>query len=135
MINELTLIGRVGKKDTRTLKNDTAMTTIYLATYKKWTDKEGIKQEQTTWHNVNFFDKLAEYAAKYAHVGDRVYIKGQVNHKQLVEGEKKGQWVYSVTAKEIQLLTDKKDSAAIVTSKPVVVHDNTHDYLNDQIPF
>ncbi|KTD02653.1 single-stranded DNA-binding protein [Legionella feeleii] len=113
MINEATLIGRVGKKDVRPLKNGTDMATIYLATSKHWIDKSGEKQEQTVWHNVNFFDKLADIVNKYAHVGNLVYIKGEINHKQIKEGEKAGQWAYSITANQIKILPSgaKKDAS------------------------
>ncbi len=141
MINEATLIGRVGKKDLRTLKNGSEMATIYLATSNQWVDKSGTKQVQTTWHNVNFFDKLAEIANKYAHVGNLVYIKGQINHKEIPEGDKKGQWTYSITAKEIKLLPSAKkesDTAAQVAAKPVQKpqsYAEPYAEFNDQIPF
>lgn len=104
MINEVTLIGRVGKKDTRTLKNGSELSTIYLATNRKWTDSDGKTQEQTTWHNVNFFNKLSDIVKKYVEVGNLVYIKGEVNHKQITHGDRQGQWAYSVTAQAIRIL-------------------------------
>ena len=136
MINEATLIGRVGKKDIRTLKNGSEMATLYLATSNQWTDKSGVKQEQTTWHNVNFFDKLSEIVNKYAHVGNLVYIKGQINHKQIPEGEKKGQWSYSITANQIKLLPSNKKTEEEPTKvvKPSPSYNAVPEF-NDQIPF
>lgn len=139
MINEATLIGRVGKKDLRTLKNGTNMATLYLATTNQWVDKAGTKQVQTVWHNVNFFDKLADIANKYAHVGNLVYVKGQINNKEITEGERKGQWAYSITAKEIKLLPSaKKESESTEpqkTTRAAQGFNNAYEDLNDQIPF
>jgi single-strand DNA-binding protein len=104
MINEATLIGRIGKKDIRPLKNGTEVATLYIATSKKWLDANGNQTEQTTWHNVNFFNKLADIVKRYAHVGGLVYIKGEINNKQIEKGERQGQWAYSVTGSQIKLL-------------------------------
>jgi single-strand DNA-binding protein len=141
MINEATLIGRVGKKDMRTLKNGSNMATLSLATTNQWVDKSGTKQVQTVWHNVNFFDKLADIANKYAHVGDLVYVRGQINHKEIPDGEKKGQWTYSITAKEIKLLPNAKKEKEAETqySRGTInlaqAKMNIYEDLNDQIPF
>jgi single-strand DNA-binding protein len=136
MINELTLVGRVAKKDMRTIKNGSTMANLYLATTEQWTDKNGVKQEQVTWHNVNFFDKLAEIVEKYAHVGNLIYVKGKVKHQKIDAGEKQGQWAYSVMGEKIKLLPNGKkeaDSEPVKPPKPVVV--DAYDTFNDQIPF
>lgn len=139
MINDLTLVGRVGKKDVRTIKDNKEMATIYLATYQKWTDKNGQRQEKTTWHNVNFFDKLADFVGKYVQIGSMVYIKGVVNHKPMEDGDKKGQWFYSVTAKEIQIIPTKEATTAVnkpvAKSAPKQFAGDYDDGFNDQIPF
>ena len=143
MINEATLIGRIGKKDIRDLKNGTEMATLYMATAKKWVDTDGVMQEKTVWHNVNFFGKLPEIIKKYAHVGDLVYIRGEINHKQIVDGDKKGQWSYSITGSQIKFLSSSKRSAekeAPVVSKPAVpkapAPKTYAQYeFDDQIPF
>ena len=110
MINKAILLGRVGKVDTKTTKNGTLMANIYLATNRKWTDHSGQQQTFTTWHNVNFFDKLAEIVRDYVQVGNLVYIEGEINNKKIESGDKAGQYVYSVTANLIKLLpTGKKE--------------------------
>lgn len=134
MINQVMLAGRVGKKDIKTLKNGNDMTTVYLATSHRWTDKQGEKQEKTTWHNVNFYAKLADIAGKYAHVGDFIFVRGQINHMPIAEGEKKGTWVYSVTADEIKFLPkSKKDAEEKLVE--IIPKSSIYDELNDEIPF
>lgn len=141
MINKATLVGRVGKKDTRTLKNGTEMATIYLATNRQWIDAQGQKQEQTVWHNVNFFNKLADVVNKYAHVGNLVYIEGEINHKQITDGEKAGQWAYSVTANQFKMLPsgkkegDSKPAAAAPAKAPAKKTYSEYEEFDDQIPF
>lgn len=140
MINEATLVGRIGKKDTRVLKNGGDMTTLYIATTRKYADSNGDKQEVTTWHNVNFFNKLSEIANKYAHVGDLVWVRGEISNKKIEHGEKAGQWLYAITGSAIQLLPSgkKKDAESKPSQekKAPVKKDDVYDEFDDSsIPF
>ena len=133
MINEAFLVGNVGKKETKTLKNGGDVTVISLATTTKYKDSTGTKQVRTTWHNINCFSKLSEIAAKYVHVGDIIYVRGEINNKKIEQGDKAGQYIYSVTAQDIKFLPGgRKQEVEIKTApvKPVV----TNDY-DDDTPF
>lgn len=137
MINEAILVGHVGKKDTKILKNGGEITVISLATTTKYKDSNGEKQVRTTWHNINCFSKLAEIAAKYVNVGDSIYVRGEINNKKIEQGERAGQYIYSVTAQDIKFLTSsKKSSDEYKTSskKPLQKHIDYDDF-DDQVPF
>ena len=112
MLNKATLVGRVGKVDSKPLKNGSTMTTVSLATSRKFTDTNGEKKEITTWHMVNFFSKMADVAAKYVHVGDLILVEGEINHKKIESGEKAGQWAYSLTANDVKFLSSSNKGAA-----------------------
>ena len=131
MINKATLLGRIGKKDTKTLTNGTELTSLSIATSKKWMDKSGTRQETTTWHKVDCFNKLAEIAAKYAHVGDVIYIEGEIQNKKY---EKDGQtkWLYSVTASELKLLPQGEKKEGTGEAPPPAVNQSL---AEDDIPF
>lgn len=148
MINIAIIAGNVGKKDTKQLTNGGQMTVISLATTKKYTDASGVKHERTTWHNVNCFDKLAEIAAKFVHVGDSIHVRGEINNSKVEQGERAGQYIYSITAQDIKFLsggkrktTDPQGNNAPApkpTYKPQVPPQNNYnayDDLNDDIPF
>lgn len=112
MINTAMVLGRVGKKDSKPLKNGSDMTTLSIATIKKYKDSTGQSQEQTTWHNVSCFNKLSEIASKYVHVGDLVCIQGEIQHKKIENGERAGQYRYSINANDIKFIPkgNKADS-------------------------
>lgn len=112
MINQAILLGRVGKKGNKALRNGGEMTTLSIATSKKWKDQSGTMQEQTTWHNVSCFSKLAEVANKYVHVGDLVFIQGDIQHKKIESGDRAGQYAYSIHANEIKFIPSGKKSDA-----------------------
>lgn len=132
MINYAMLLGRVGKKDNRTLKNGSEMTSLSIATSRKYKDSTGSSQEQTTWHNVSCFSKLAEVANKYVHVGDLIFVQGEIQHKKIEQGERAGQYAYSVHANEIKFVPSgkKQDSE----SKPNK-EKSYNQFEDDTIPF
>lgn len=138
MINEAILVGNVGKKDTKTLKNGTDITVLSIATTTKYMDSSGEKQVRTTWHNINCFSKLSDIVAKYVHVGDLIYIRGEINNKKIEQGERAGQYMYSITAQDIRFLPGgkKKEADAPSEKKPEGKKYTTdYDDLNDSISF
>jgi single-strand DNA-binding protein len=105
------LLGRVGKKDTKVLKNGGDLTTLSLATSKKIKDASGVYTEITTWHMVNCFSKLAEIANKYVKVGDIVFIQGEIQNKKIESGERAGQFVYSVHASDLKFIPKNRSDS------------------------
>ena len=70
-INKVILVGNLGNDpETRYMPDGGAVTRISIATHKTWNDKStGEKKEQTEWHRVVFFRRLAEIAAEYLKKG------------------------------------------------------------------
>lgn len=137
MINEAILVGNVGRKETKVLRNGGELTVISLATSTKYKDSSGQKQERTTWHNINCFSKLAEIASKYVHVGDVLYIRGEINNRKVEEGERAGQYMYSVTANDIRFLPGgKKKAEESKPSQEKSQHEfNPEQFDDSEIPF
>lgn len=143
MINKASLLGRVGKVDSKPLKNGSNMTTVSLATSRKFTDGEGQKKDITTWHLVNFFSKMADVAQKYVHVGDLIYVEGEINHKKIESGEKAGQWAYTLTASDVKFIqSSNKGSAQAPQSQPYQAMQATNppkqaynQYQDENVPF
>ncbi len=55
------------------------MANLQVATSETWRDKQtGEMKEQTEWHRVVLFGKLAEVAGEYLRRGAQVYIEGQL---------------------------------------------------------
>lgn len=133
MINEAILVGHVGKKDTRELKKGGEITILSIATTTRFLDSSGAKQVRTTWHNINCFSKLSEISKKYVHVGDLIYVRGEIHNKKIEEGERAGQYIYSVTAADIKFLPSgkKKDTE----SKPNQESVKQSDFYDQEIPF
>jgi len=82
-VNKVILVGNLGRDpETRYMPDGGAITNISIATTSQWKDKSGEKQEQTEWHRVAFFGKLAEIAGEYLKKGSQVYVEGKLRTRK-----------------------------------------------------
>ena len=81
----------------------TAVTTLRLATNHQTRQADGSRQEETDWHTVVLWDKLAETGNQYLQKGSQVYIAGRL---QTRSWEKDGQRQYrtEIVAAEMIML-------------------------------
>lgn len=83
-INKVILVGNLGQDpEVRYLPSGGAVCSVTLATSESWRDKAtGELKEQTEWHRVVLFGKLAEVAGEYLRKGSQVYIEGQLRTRK-----------------------------------------------------
>lgn len=82
-VNRVTLIGHLGKDpETRYTQNGDAVCTFSIATSENWKNKNGERVERTEWHNIVFYQKLAEIAQQYLSKGKQVYIEGRIQSRK-----------------------------------------------------
>lgn len=106
-INKVILVGNVAEPETRYMPNGTAVANVSMATSETWKDKQtGEQKEQTEWHRLVFFGRLAEIVEQYVKKGSKLYIEGRL---QTREWEKDGVKRYSteIVANEMQMLDSK----------------------------
>lgn len=110
-INKVILIGNLGRDpETRYSPDGAAMTNISVATTSQWKDKAtGEKREETEWHRVAFFGRLAEIAGEYLRKGSQVYIEGRLRTRKWQDKET-GQDRYSteIVADVMQMLGSRQ---------------------------
>lgn len=77
-LNQVQLIGNLGNDpEVRYMPSGGAVANLSIATTEKWRDKAtGETKEQTEWHRVVIFGKLAEIAGEYLRKGSKVFIEG-----------------------------------------------------------
>jgi len=93
MLNKVTLIGNLGNEpESRFTPSGDQITTLTLATSRKWKDKQGQPQSETEWHRITIFGKLAKVASDYLHKGSKVYFEGRI---KTTKYQKDGADVYS----------------------------------------
>ena len=83
-VNKVIIVGNLGADpETRFLPSGEAVTNIRIATTDRWKDKaSGEMKEQTEWHRVSFFGRLAEVSGEYLKKGSQVYVEGSLRTRK-----------------------------------------------------
>jgi single-strand DNA-binding protein len=105
-INKVILVGNLGQDpETRAMPSGKAVTNVRIATSDSWRDKNtGEQKEQTEWHTVVFFDRLAEIAAEYLRKGSQVYIEGKLRTRKWQDKSGNDRYSTEIVANEMQML-------------------------------
>ena len=110
-INKVILIGNLGRDpENRYLPSGEQVTSIAVATTDKWKDKAtGEQKEQTEWHRISFFGKLAEIAGQYLKKGSQVYIEGRLRTRKYTDKEGIDRYATEIIADTMQMLGSRQD--------------------------
>jgi len=105
-LNKVQIIGNLGRDpEVRYTPNGNAVCNVSVATTRQWKNKEsGDKQEETEWHRVVFYDRLAEIAGEYLKKGRSVYVEGRLKTRKWTDKEGKEQYTTEIIATEMQML-------------------------------
>lgn len=112
-VNRVTILGNLGQDPTvRYSPDGAAVTNISIATTSSWKDKNsGEKREETEWHKVVFYGRLAEIAGEYLKKGKPVYVEGRLKTRKWQNKEGVDQYTTEVIADSMQLLGGREESA------------------------
>jgi single-strand DNA-binding protein len=113
MINKQTIVGYVGG-DPRitTTASGTIVAHITVATTESWKDKNaGEKKEETEWHRVAAFDRLAETVRDMVRKGSLVYVDGRTKTSEWRDKDGISKSAKDVIATTIRVLKDGKAAA------------------------
>ena len=79
-VNKAILIGNLGRDpEVRTTQGGSKVASLSVATSERWKDRNtGEQKEQTEWHRVVMWEKLAEVAEQYLKKGSKVYLEGRL---------------------------------------------------------
>ncbi|WP_395699457.1 single-stranded DNA-binding protein [Aquabacterium sp.] len=105
-VNKVILIGNLGRDpEVRYTPNGSAVCNVSLATTRNWKSKDsGERQEETEWHRVVFFDRLAEIAGEYLKKGRSVYVEGRLKTRKWTDKDGVEKYTTEIFADQMQLL-------------------------------
>jgi len=109
MLNKVTLIGRLGADpEVRYMPSGGAVTNINLATSRRWKDRQsGERREETEWHRVAFFNRIAEVAGEYLRKGSLVYVEGRIRTRKWQDQSGQDRYTTEIIAEQMQMLDSK----------------------------
>ena len=105
-INKVILIGNLGADpEMRYTAGGSAVANVRIATTDSWKDKQsGEQQERTEWHNVVFFNRLAEIVGEYLKKGSQVYVEGSLRTRKWQDKTGNDRYTTEIVADEMQML-------------------------------
>jgi single-strand DNA-binding protein len=105
-INKVILVGHLGQDpQTRAMPSGKSVVNLRLATTDQWRDRQtGENKENTEWHTVVMFDRLAEIAAEYLRKGSQVYVEGKLRTRKWQDKDGHDRYSTEIVANEMQML-------------------------------
>ncbi|MGH3441618.1 MAG: single-stranded DNA-binding protein [Nitriliruptorales bacterium] len=100
--NIITMVGNLtDDPELRFLGNGTPVASFRIASNRRWTDREGQQQEETTFVSVNCWRDLGENVAQSLHKGDRAIVIGRLRIRSYEGQDKQTRWVTEIEADEV----------------------------------
>jgi single-strand DNA-binding protein len=108
-LNKVILIGYLGQDpETRFTASGQSVTKLRLATTDRYLDKHsGEKREQTQWHTLVAWGRLAEICGKYLQKGSHIYAEGKLTYRQWQDRDGKSRVSAEVRLGNLQMLNRK----------------------------
>ena len=104
-VNKVILVGNLGRDpEMRYMPSGEAIANLAIATSRKYKNKAGEMVEETEWHRVTFFGKLAEIAGQYLKKGRSVYVEGRIKTDKYTDKEGVEKFSTQIIGNEMQML-------------------------------
>jgi single-strand DNA-binding protein len=104
-VNKVMIIGRLGADpEVRYAPSGNAVANFNVATNRSFKDRDGNQQDQTDWHRVVAWTRLAEFAKQYLHKGMRVYVEGRLQYREWQDQNGAKRNTTEIVANDIQML-------------------------------
>ena len=143
-LNKAMIIGRLGQDpDVRYTQSNTAVANLSVATSERYKDKSGEWKENTEWHRVVAWGRLAEICQEYLKKGSQVYIEGPIQTRSWEDKDGQTKYTTEIKALTMTMLDSKGSGGGNVSEKPqnaqpvssnVDLNENFDD-IDDDLPF
>jgi single-strand DNA-binding protein len=130
-LNKVLLIGNLTRDpELRYTPQGTAVVTFGLATNRSWTTESGERREETEFHRIVAWNKLAELCAQLLFKGRRVYVEGRLSTRRFVGADGQERQITEIVIDDMLLLDSRRQGVeegaegyieATETAAPAVV--------------
>jgi single-strand DNA-binding protein len=135
-VNKVILIGNLGADpELRYTPSGRAVVNFNLATSRTWNNRDGEKQEETEWHSIVAWDKLAEICGEYLKKGAQTYVEGRLQTRSWEDKNGVKRYTTEAVVSEMRMLGSRKDSNTNVEETPVEEIEETITEEGDELPF
>jgi len=119
-VNKVIVLGNLGRDpEVRSMLNGMSVANLAIATSRKWKDKQsGDMNEETEWHRVVFYDRLADIAGEYLKKGKPVYVEGRLKTRKWTDKDGVEKYTTEIVGESMQLLGGRDDAGGGQAAAP-----------------
>ncbi|HIG45439.1 MAG TPA: single-stranded DNA-binding protein [candidate division Zixibacteria bacterium] len=112
-VNKVILIGNLGADpELRYTPSGRAVVNFNLATSRTWNNRDGEKQEETEWHRIVAWDKLAEICGEYLKKGAQTYVEGRLQTRSWEDKNGVKRYTTEAVVSEMRMLGSRQDTGS-----------------------
>ena len=141
-VNKAIIVGNLGNDpEVRTTPNGARVATLSVATNRRWASRTGEMQEETQWHRIIAWSKLAEIVEQYLKKGDRVYVEGRIQYRQWEDQSGQKRYMTEIVANDMVMLGGRGEVAFEMQKAPTNGGEDYDDFPaesleeGDDLPF
>ena len=132
-LNRAILIGNTGNDpEIRTLSNNEKVASFRLATTERYKDRNGDVKENTEWHQITAWGKVADIVEKFVKKGSQLYVVGKITTRKWTDKDGNDRFTTEIRAEGIQVLGKRETTANRPEESPALKED---DDPKDDLPF
>lgn len=106
--NSVRLMGFLGNDpDVKAINDKKKVARVSIATKESYKNDKGEKVEETQWHTLVMWDRLANLAESYLHKGSEVSIEGKLSNRSYTDKEGVKRYITEVLVNDVQMLGKK----------------------------
>lgn len=93
--------------DVKAINDKKKVARVSIATKESYKNDKGEKVEETQWHTLVMWDRLASLAESYLHKGSEVSIEGKLSNRSYTDKEGVKRYITEVLVNDVQMLGKK----------------------------
>lgn len=134
-VNKVILIGNLGSDpEVRYLEGGSTVARFNIATSESYTNKSGERVEQTEWHRIELWDRLAQIAEKYLRKGNSVFIEGRIRSENWTDKEGQQRTGITIRANNMTLLGGSNAGGSDAPPAPMTSQPTTQPITREPAP-
>jgi single-strand DNA-binding protein len=134
-VNKVILVGNLGRDpELRYSANGKPIATFSLATSRRRQDPSGTWVDETEWHRIVVWEKVAELASQALHKGSKVYVEGRIQSRKYTDSQGIERTAYDIVAYDLTLI-DKREEPDSDWPEPPPAKPQMRPEDLDDVPF
>lgn len=110
-VNKVILVGNLGADpEIRALESGQKVARLSLATNRSYNNRDGQRVDETEWHRIEVWGRLAEIAEKYLTKGRTIYVEGRIRTRKWTDQNNIEKYTTEIVGETLTMLGNRDDA-------------------------